>query len=248
MKKSQKKIKDARRRGGSANTATPHSIQIVFVDTNGKTTYGPLMEMPHKPGRKRKLDDAAWNRDQTIRRFCRYLQSQDDDGLEAAMRALDRLDCWCSAVDQLKTGPSLNIAKGRALLSFWNGYGINRVGKGLKGDLPQLIDAFRYLLPPYTGERLTLYRGEVESRHTMGVYGVSWTSKFKMAKTFANRREPDEGHRVVLQIEATPSMIVVAVKDYSQATLTLEEDEYIVDPRLIDRRASVIYRAPDEAT
>jgi hypothetical protein len=46
-------------------------------------------------------------------------------------------------------------------------------------------------------------------------------------------------------MEATPNMIVAAVKDYSEHTLRLGEDEYIVDPRLIGGKASVIYRAPD---
>src|SRR5271157_1198533 len=216
MKKSREKILDVKRSCGSANQATPHSIQIVFVDPNGTTTNGPLMDTPQKQGRTRTLDDAAWNQGQTIRRFCRYLQSEDSAGLEAAARAMNRLDCWRSAVDQLKTGPSPNIVKGRALLSFWNEYGLYSVGRGMKGDLPQIIDAFKYLLPPYTGEGLTLYRGEVELRHTMGVYGISWTPIFEKAKQFAVRRWPDEGSGVVLKIEATPNMIVTAVKDYSE--------------------------------
>lgn len=198
------------------------------------------MVLPQKPGRIRKLDDAAWNEDQTVRRFCRYLQSGDNDGLKATVRALNRLDCWSRAVDQLKTDPSPNTAKGRALLSFWNDYGLHSVPRGLRENLPRLVDAFKHLLPPYRGEGLTLYRGEIESRHTMGVYGISWTPIFETAKQFADRRAPDEGRGVVLKIEATPNMIVAAVKDYSQHTLTLAEDEYLVDPRLIKGDVSVV--------
>jgi len=37
-----------------------------------------------------------------------------------------------------------------------------------------------------------------------------------------------------------PAEIVAAVRDYSQQTLVLEEDEYLVDPRLIHRKVSVV--------
>jgi hypothetical protein len=80
----------------------------------------------------------------------------------------------------------------------------------------------------------------------MSVYGVSWTPIFEKAKALADRRLPDEGSGVVLKIEATPSQIVAAARDYSEHTLILGEDEYIVDPRLIIGKASVVYHAPDE--
>jgi hypothetical protein len=188
----------------------------------------------------RKLEDAAWNRNQTIRRFCRYLQNGDSTGLEATLRALNQLDCWRQAVGQLMTGPSPNITKGCALLSFWNTYGSHSIPSGLRKDLPRLVDALKYLLPAYTGQGLTLYRGELESRHTKRVYGISWTPIFEKAKEFADRLSPDEGNGVVLKIEATPKMIVAAMKDYSQHTLTLGEDEYLVDPRLIQENISVV--------
>lgn len=195
---------------------------------------------PKKPGRIRKLDDGAWNQDQTIRRFCKYLQREDSTGLEATIRALNRLDCWTMAVDQLMTGPSPSEAKGRALLSFWNTFGLHSIGRGLRQDLHHIVDAFKYLLTPYTGKGLTLYRGEVESRHMIGVYGISWTPIFVKAKQFADIRSPEEGHGVVLKIEATPNVIVAAVKEFSQQTLTLGEDEYLVDPRLIQGMVSVV--------
>ncbi len=154
------------------------------------------------------------------------------------MRAFDRLHCWRQAVAELMTGPSPNVAKGCALLSFWNTYGLHSVGRGLRDDLPHLVDAFKYLLPPYTGQGLTLYRGELKSRHTKGVYGISWTPKPEKAKEFAEIRAPDEG--VVLKIEATPSMIVFAVKDCSEWTLKMGEDEHIVDPRLIQGKVSIV--------
>lgn len=87
---------------------------------------------------------------------------------------------------------------------------------------------------------MALYRGEVESRHSTGIYGIAWTPMCEKAKQFAGIRSPEEGRGVVLKIEATPSMIVAAVKDYSQHTLTLGEDEYLVDPRLIHGKVFVL--------
>ena len=190
----------------------------------------------------RKLDDASWDQDQTNRRFCRYVLNEDSDGLKATVRAMDRLGCWHSAVDQLKSGSSPNVAKGRALLSFWNDYGLVSIPSGLKEDLPHLIDAFRYLLPPYAGRGLRLYRGELESRHATGVYGISWTPIFEKAKQLADRRRHIEGPGVVLGIQATPDLIVVAVRDHSEHTLTLGEDEYTVDPRRLHGSVSVVSR------
>lgn len=220
-------------------SASP-DIQIMFGDPNGMSVKGPLVEMSQAPKQRRKYDDATWNQDQTIRRFCRYLQSRNDAGLDASIRALNRLDCWRRAVDQLQIGPSPNLGKGLALLSFWNTYGLHSVGRGLRDDLPHLIDALKYFLPPYTGAGLTLYRSEVESRHLRGVYGISWTPIFEKAKQFAGNRSPDEGRGVVLKLEGTPDMIAVAVKDYSQHTLTLGEDEYLVDPRMIKGNVCVV--------
>jgi len=221
------------------------TIQIVFVGTNGETTKGPSLILPPPTSRRmRKVGDETWSQDQTVRRFCRYLQRQDSTGLEAAIRALNRLDCWRRAIDQLLVGPSPNETKGRALLSFWNTYGLHSIGRGLKADLPRIIDAFKYLLPPYTGKGLTLYRGEVESRHMVGIYGISWTAIFDKAKQFADIRSPEEGHGIVLKLEATPNMIVAAVKESSQQTLILGEDEYLVDPRLIQGKVSVVRHRP----
>lgn len=156
------------------------------------------------------------------------------------MRAMNRLNCWREAVDRLITGPSPNLAKGRALLSFWNTYGLYSIPSGLREDMPHLVDAFRYLLPPYTGSGLTLYRGELDSRRAAGVYGIAWTPRLNTARVFANRRSSDEGYGVVLRIEATPGLIAVAVRDYSPQTLVLDEDEYLVDPRLLKGSVSVI--------
>ena len=223
-----------------ARPQKPPAIQIMFVDKDGTSTNGPLLTPPLQAAKRRKLDDEKWSREQTIRRFRQFLRSQDRDGLEATIRALNRHDCWRTALDSLKQGPSPNREMGEALLSFWFTYGLYSIPMAMKENLPQLVDAFRYFLPPYTGQGLTLYRGELESRHMMNVHGISWTPALDVAEMFAARRSSDEGRGVVLRLDATPRMIVAAVRNHSQHTLHLGEDEYLVDPREIQGHVSIV--------
>ncbi|WP_150133275.1 hypothetical protein [Granulicella sibirica] len=155
---------------------------------------------------------------------------------------MNRLRCWAAAVEQFAVGPSPEVDKGNALLFFWFTYGLWSIPRGLKGDLPCLVDAFRHLLPPYTGDGLTLYRGELASRHRRRIYGISWTPNLETARRFAARRSSlHEGPGVVLRIEASASMIAVAVRDHSNHTLTLDEDEYLVDPRQLVEKVGVVF-------
>jgi hypothetical protein len=144
--------------------------------------------------------------------------------MQSAMRALDRLDCWHEALSQLMTFPSPDETLGRGLLWLWISYGFH-IGRSLKAD-PIIVDAFKHLFPPCSGPGLKLYRGELHSRHMGRIYGLSWTPHLSVAKMFANRR----GAGVVLEIEATPDMIAAPPGEH---TSWLGEDEYIIDPRLI---------------
>ncbi len=204
----------------------PFSIQVIFVGPNGEKTEGPLITPSHEPPRQ--FDEEAWDKDRSIREFCIFLQSRDGDGLVAAMRALDRLGCWREALGQFMSWPSPNESLGAALVSFWVTYGFH-IASSLKGDLI-LCDVFKRVLPPYMGRGLTLYRGELNSRHMARVYGHSWTPKRDIAEMFANRRYPGEGQGVVLEIEATPEMIIATPSAHSSR---LGEQEYLIDPRLI---------------
>ncbi|MGH9711858.1 MAG: hypothetical protein ACRD5M_00975 [Candidatus Acidiferrales bacterium] len=126
------------------------------------------------------------------------------------------------------TDPGPNEGLGADLLWLWISYGFH-VARSLKGDLI-LVDVFKHLLPPYGGAALTLYRGELNSRHRDRTYGISWTPDLRVARMFADRRYPDEGTGVVLKTDALPEMIVVSPGGHSSY---LSEEEYIIDPRLI---------------
>jgi hypothetical protein len=215
------------------------NFQIVFVAQNGEKTNGPLIESPKDPGPVCELNHETWTKDLTCDKFVEFLQNGGAGGPEAMIRALNRHNCWCEALARLKTGQSPNQKLGCFLVSFWITYGISSIPKALKENLVELIEAFKFLLPPYIGPGLTLYRGELESRHIMNVYGISWTPILDVAKMYADRRDDDEGAGVVLKIEATPDMIVASLQQFSDHTSYLVENEYLIDPRTISGRVSI---------
>jgi len=145
------------------------------------------------------------------------------------MRAMDRLDCWHEAFAQLAVLDNREFKLGYALLSFWISYGFH-IMCSLKGD--EILPAtFRQLLPAYSGPSMTLYRGELYSRYCDGSRGIAWTSKFEVARIFADRRASDEGVGVILRTEASPEMIIARVGGHLEA----EEEEYLVDYRMLHR-------------
>ncbi|MGA9602227.1 MAG: hypothetical protein WBS22_18610 [Methylocystis sp.] len=143
------------------------------------------------------------------------------------MRKFDEFDCWHAAIGQFVKEPFRRDNIGEHLLSFWITYGFH-IARALNGD-HLLTDVFRYLLPPYTGKTLTLYRGEAVERHVKCEYGPSWTPRLEVARMFAARRN-DEGGGVVLEIDASPEMIVAYVGGHTEY---IGESEYFIDTRLI---------------
>jgi len=202
-------------------------ITVNFVGSNGETTKS--MVIAPSNGQPREFNEIVWDRKRTLEEFRRTLEARDDRGFEAVMRALDRLDCWVEALGQLREEPVPNERLGAALLSFWISYGFH-IAESLNGDLI-LVDVLKYLLPAYSGPGLRLYRGELAIRYQRVVYGISWTPELAVARMFADRRQHlGEGDGVVLQIDATPSMIVTGPGEH---TGYLGETEYVMDPRMI---------------
>jgi hypothetical protein len=191
-------------------------IQIVIVDpVTGARSNGPYMPIAKpKRGRPRRLDHVNWTKRQTLERFHRYLANYDFRVMEAIIEAMNRLDCWYEAVKGLQTGRSPNIERGRHVLRFWNDFGLWSVGRGLRDHLSLMIDVFKHLMPPYDGPAVTLYRGEREARHLKGMYGISWTPSLAKAAAFAALHDSPENPGVILKIDAQPSMIVLAVREY----------------------------------
>ena len=99
-------------------------------------------------------------------------------------------------------------------------------------------------LPPYTGDGLTLYRGQSRTRHENGIYGIAWTSRYEIAEQFSRLRDTSG---MVVQVDASQDMIVVHVPSYISTRKTdpankLEyEDEYLLDPRKLVSRVTAAH-------
>jgi hypothetical protein len=179
--------------------------------------------------RAKQFGEHAWDRERCTEELHRLVRLKDSRGVEAAMRAMDRLDCWRDPLHHLMSLPTPDAELGEGLLWFWVTYGFH-ISESLRGDRI-FVDALRRFVPPYEGGPMTLYRGELQSRHFLGVYGIAWTAKLDVAEMFARRRvHLREGAGLVLQIEAGPEMIIYARPAHSEH---LGEDEYLVDPRAI---------------
>ncbi|MDA0207136.1 MAG: hypothetical protein O3A53_17175 [Acidobacteria bacterium] len=95
---------------------------------------------------------------------------------------------------------------------------------------------------------MTLYRGEAQERHESGKYGLSWSPNQSVAEPFAYGRCYQEGiDGVLLKIQATPNLIVLSVNEYADTGVKPDENEYILDPRLVLGSASVVslWEIPD---
>jgi hypothetical protein len=85
------------------------------------------------------------------------------------------------------------------------------------------------LLPRYTGDNRTVYRGESVDRWLRRNCGFAWSSRIEVARDFArvlNAIEPDGG--VLLSTLAPANSIIAGPSEHSQG---LGEDEYVIDRR-----------------
>jgi hypothetical protein len=186
---------------------------------------------------RRRYDSESWDVTRCKRELAAHLRQDHGDNIELTMHAMNELGCWRPCIAQFAQGQSLGHSVGAKLLAFWVTYGHYCIPLGLENDLPVFIDALRHHLPDYTGPAVTVYRGEVEARHKLQIYGISWTSDLEIATEFAcNRETAKEGHGVVLRTEASPESIVA---EPSMILCARPEFEYLIDPRLIQTVAVV---------
>lgn len=208
-------------------------IRVSIIDPSGEKV-GEIIQPIDLQKKGRKLDHQNWNCDQAVKRFAWYLARGDQCGVKASYEALKRLGGIDKALRRCVRGPKPNVRKTEGLLSLWNEFGLWSLPRSLGNDLAILTDAIEHFAPPYTGPARTLYRGQSLSRYECGVIGIAWTGRLEKAQQFARLRD-DPG--VVLELDATPDLIVVHVPQFISTPKTnsasrLEfEDEYLVHPR-----------------
>lgn len=216
-------------------------IKVTFLDPAGKTAGKLVLPIARKS--RRMLDHQLWDRGEAIKKFNWYLARGDQAGLEAAYEVLDRLRCIGAALESCMRGRKPDRRKTQTLLSLWNTRGLWSLPRALGDDLATFTDAVRYFAPPYSGDALTLYRGQSRERYERGVFGIAWTGRLVIAEQFARNRSTSG---VVLRLRASSDLIIAKVANFISTPKTnparkLEfEDEYLVDPRDLTGRVKVV--------
>ena len=124
--------------------------RIIFVAPDGTRTEGPTIDFQEGQHASERTDSSLWDRSQVIHALRDTILGESNADLSQIIAALDRLDCWEEAVSRLTEDQSSpDLAAGRAVLSFWNTYGLHSIPSGLRDRLPCPVDVLRFLLPPY---------------------------------------------------------------------------------------------------
>jgi hypothetical protein len=111
-------------------------------------------------------------------------------------------------------------------LSIWcmRGCYLRTIG----GDQPTIVQAMRRILPPYSGRKRRVYRGESASNYRRHRLGISWTVDPTVARQFAQSPAflASDGGSVVLAANAPRRAILARVFDSHYAV----EREVLIDP------------------
>jgi hypothetical protein len=157
----------------------PDKIEVQVVAPGGEVVETLIIEIGNPaltPARV--YDHQCWSEAAAFEEFVAAIRQPDGQGLIAAMRAFDRLQCWnaiWARLAQLDVDNDFRASFRSRTCEF--GYRFRQS----TGDLKVVIPAFRHLLPPYSGPSLHLYRGELTSKHLMRDYGFSWTTSIEVA-------------------------------------------------------------------
>jgi hypothetical protein len=193
---------------------------------------------------------AQWAAVQTERRaivarFCEACRAADVEAIRSALSEIGDALLWPAAAQKVARLGALPLEAQTYMLEYWISSG-DTIRDGVNNDLI-LMKALRVLLPPYRGPDLTLWRGDSFFNRRCRTYGLSWTASKDIAVGFARAQwRTFEGGSVVLETVAPASAIICAPhllnNDY-------EEDEYLVDRRLLNQ-VTVVERlgqmSPDE--
>jgi hypothetical protein len=97
-------------------------------------------------------------------------------------------------------------------------------------DDRKLIELLRFILTAYTGEGLTLYRGENIERFNNNQIGLNWTINIEVAKMFGRGLNSMPGGGLLLKGYFEPEAIICSPNNHSNY---LGEGQFTVDPTSI---------------
>jgi hypothetical protein len=203
----------------------PDKTEVQFVAPGGEVVESRIFEIGKRaltPARV--YDHQCWSGAVAFEEFVAAIRQPDGQGLLAAMRAFDRLQCWnaiWARLAQLDVDNNFRESFRSRTCEF--GY---RFRQSVR-DLKVVIAAFRHLLPPHSGPSLHLYRGELISKHEMRDYGFSWTTSLEVAQMFTRRRIAVDNEPGILLETIAPVEAIIAGPAPTSPNV---EHEYIVDP------------------
>jgi hypothetical protein len=94
----------------------------------------------------------------------------------------------------------------------------------------KLARLLRYMLPPYTGASIELFRGENQERWNEGKVGLAWTPNINIAKMFGRGLNSMPIGGILLKAQFTPEAIISGPNHHSTY---LGEDQFTVDPNYL---------------
>ncbi|BCD97691.1 hypothetical protein [Marinagarivorans cellulosilyticus] len=105
-----------------------------------------------------------------------------------------------------------------------------------------LASVLRILLPGYTGDGLTLFRGECRSLYDSGQIGFCWTPDIEIARSFASGVNAiKSGGGVLLKAFAPGNSILAPPNSSGRRRNVAQENEYTCDPAALDNITVVSY-------
>jgi hypothetical protein len=158
----------------------------------------------------------------------RQAMEADSSTFVDACRFVHDTDAWVMTLRMVRRMESLPAAFDRA----WFVHVLAEIGGDIRSRTNNdllLLDAFRFLLPPYSGPDVTLFRGDSAENRRTTTYGFSWSSRAEVAKSWALGRWLEvHRHSVLVEAEVPSKAIICAPFLHSDA---YDESEYIVDRR-----------------
>ena len=100
-----------------------------------------------------------------------------------------------------------------------------------------LLQVLQKSLPGYSGEGMTVYRGECRFLYDDGLIGFCWTPKKEVAAMFAGGLNAIESGGVLLKAYAPPAAILAPPNDHSK--FQMQEFEYTCNPQILSQMSVI---------
>ena len=144
------------------------------------------------------------------------------------LREITKNNSWHSVVKNFTQESILKLASGEDFGTYWIEGG--HLMRQQIADDAILALFLRNILPKYTGETITLYRGENIERWRSGSIGLAWTARKEVAQMFGRGLNAMQDGGILLKGDFVPSAIISGPNSHS---IYLREFQYTIDPLFV---------------